>query len=699
MAKNIINRLSEITANQIAAGEVVQRPSSVVKELMENAIDASSTMIVVGIRDGGRSAIQIIDDGCGMSHEDAVIAFERHATSKIKDSKDLYNLSTFGFRGEALPSIASVAEVELHTMRDGDELGTLVAMAGGELVSHTNVSCRVGTQFIVKNLFYNVPARRKFMKSAEVETKNILAEFKKIALCYPHISFIMHNNDKCVYNLPTSNLRGRVVDIVGDKLNKELIELYTDSSIVEIKGYVGRPKGAKKSPEQYLFINGRYFKSSYFNKAIISAYDNLLPSSDVSPNYFLYLKCNPAEVDVNIHPSKIEVKFEHEAEIFQIIKAAVRATLGKNGIMPMIDFDGSSGIEIPYVGNGGVVIKDNNTNRIYNPNDESFSFTGALFGDSDNTQPDTGKDLDEEYLAQEVNNSITSCFERTESLSEVVYVGEYSFDDDESTDNNEKMFSSSINLQNDDENKKEVIIHSLDEFIESNSFGIKDLDDEEEEEGVTTDKAVDKLSIESELFSVEANPQPIGETTLLDEKYIVTTIGNDIFIVDIKRAMSRIMYERYSKAISKTDAQPSHRLLFATTIPLQVSDKILIDSCKEDLFGMGFIFEDSDKPGSIDIIGVPIDMGDRDPYQLFEDILDSMRTDDNFGYNNDKRDRLIKTLSSITTNRKYSNSAKEDLRNIVETLRKCDNFSYSPSGKPITAKIGLQEIKKLLKSV
>lgn len=655
---NIIKRLSKLTANQIAAGEVVERPASVVKELMENAIDADATVVIVGIRDGGRSSIQVIDDGCGMSHDDALTAFERHATSKIHESEDLYRLSTFGFRGEALPSIASVSEVELRTRRCDEELGTIVSIAGGELREHSNGNCNSGTQFLIKNLFYNVPARRKFMKTVEKETSVVLDEFKKIALCYPNISFMMHNNDKCVYSLPVSNLRSRVANIVGAKANNDLIELYTDSPMVEVKGYVGRPKGAKKRPEQYLFINGRYFRSSYFNKAIISAYDNLLTADGVAPQFFLYLKCDPSEVDVNIHPSKIEVKFEHESEIYQIINAAVRATLGKNGIMPMIDFDGSSGIEIPIVGSCGVLMRGDNTNRIYNPDDESFSFTGALFGDNENSEPDTGKDLDEEYMAGEVS-TFTSSFEREDSFSDVIFVGEYSFETEED----------------------EKVIHTFDDFIESEEFIVKDLEDE---------------SIESELFGNDDNPTPVGETTLIDEKYILTTIGNDIYIVDIKRAMSRIMYERYRESLGEAGNQPSHRLLFPTTISLQAMDKILIDDCRVDLSGMGFVFEDSDQEGCIDIVGVPIDMGDTDPYQLFEDILDAMRTDDNYGYNKDKRDRLILTLSSIATNRKYSNSAKEDMRFIVETLRKCENFSYSPSGKPITAKIGLSDIKKLL---
>lgn len=700
-----IERLSELTSNQIAAGEVVQRPASVVKELIENAVDAGAKVIVLGIRDGGRSLIQVIDDGCGMSFDDAATAFERHATSKIRNSDDLSSLTTFGFRGEALPSIASVSEVTLKTMRKRDELGTQVSLSGGVITDHSMVSASVGTQFSIKNLFYNVPARRKFMKSAEVETRHIIAEFKKIALFYNNVSFMMHNNDRCVYSLPVTNLRARVTDVIGTKVNKELIEIYVDTPLVEVKGYVGRPNKARRSPEQYMFVNGRYFKSSYFNKAIISAYDNLLVSAEVSPQYFIYLSCDPSVIDVNIHPSKIEVKFENEEEIAQIIKAAIRASLGKNGIMPMIDFDDSSGIDIPIFGNAGVISRNEETNRIYNLDDSAFSFTDALFGsnivDSDD---ESCKDLDEEFMAVELNKTLEkNSFEKSESLitSSVVFADETEKVEEKVVEHSiEELFESSFDLFEDkpvspvieiEKRVEEEVIHNFEEFI-----GHSDFEVESEFEISTTIEETPEKSIQTEIFSSEEVEVPIGETTLIDGKYILTTIGNDIYIVDSRRAMNRIMYDRCTKNISRNISMPSHKLLFPPTISLQPSDRLLVEECREDLRSMGFLLEESEQEGALDIMGIPVDMEQEDPYQLFEDILDSIKTDDNLGYNEDKRERLIKTISYISTNKKTNFLAKEEMVQIVKTLRSSDNFSYTPNGKPIIVKIGVNDIKKLL---
>ncbi len=688
--ENIIHRLSELTSNQIAAGEVVLRPASVVKELLENAIDAGASMVVLGIRDAGTSSIQVIDDGCGMSYDDAITAFERHATSKIKDSNDLFSLSTFGFRGEALPSIASVAEVELKTKREVDELGTLVTIAGGKLDKHSHISTSVGTQFTVKNLFYNVPARRRFIKSLETETRHIITEFKKLALCHNGVTFVMHNNDKCIYNLPATNLRNRITDIIGDrsgviKGNSKLIDIHTPTPLVEIKGYVGRPEKALRSPEQYMFVNGRYFRSERFNRAVLSAYDNLLVSNNVKPPFFIFLTCDPSEVDVNVSPSKTEVKFENEETIAQLIRASVLGALGKNGIIPMIDFDGSTGIEIPVSSSNGHFLRNEQESVIYDANNSDFSFTEALYGDeSDETTP-------------------TESYERVESDNRVI-TETFSLDDLGSEREERVVIPSAEDMfMNSDTNIYTQTIQSDNDVIATFEDYINDMSDEEpfEDDIVTTtiiEESEPTIIKEEEinLFGDMSKEPAIGDATIIDGRYILTTIDNDIYIVDLSRAMSRIMYDRYSQMIEHNNSVNSHKLLFPPTIKLQPSDMLLIEDSVDDLIAMGFTIELNESLRELELIGIPVDMEDSDPYQLFEDILDSLKTDDNLGYNADKRERLISTVSKIASLRRGDKSSTQNYKQIVEQLLQCENYSYSPQGNSIIVKIGLNDIKRLL---
>ena len=344
---DIIHLLPDHIANQIAAGEVIQRPASVVKELVENAVDAGASSIQVNIKDAGKTLIQVIDDGKGMSEMDARMAFERHATSKISSADDLFALHTMGFRGEALASIAAVAHVELRTRQREAELGTRLVLAGSALESIEPEACNEGSVFSVKNLFFNVPARRKFLKSNETEFRNIINEFERIALVNAGISFSLYHNDTEVMNLPSSGLRQRIINVYGKNLNQKLLSVDAQSSLVTISGFIGRPDSAKKRGAlQYFFVNGRFMKHPYFHKAIMQAYDQLIPVGE-QPNYFIYFTLDPATIDVNIHPTKTEIKFENEQPIWQILMAAVREALAKSSAIPTIDFDVEDAIEIP----------------------------------------------------------------------------------------------------------------------------------------------------------------------------------------------------------------------------------------------------------------------------------------------------------------------------------------------------------------
>ena len=344
---DIIHFLPDSIANQIAAGEVIQRPASVVKELVEHAVDAGAGHIQVNIKDAGRTLVQVIDDGKGMSETDARMAFERHATSKISTADDLFSLHTMGFRGEALASIVAVSQVELRTRLKGAELGTHLVFSGSELESVEPDACTEGSIFSVKNLFFNVPARRKFLKSNETEFRNIINEFERIALVNSQVALSLYHNDTEIFNLPESGLRQRIVNVYGKTLNQKLLSVDAQSSLVTISGFVGRPDSAKKRGAlQYFFVNGRFMKHPYFHKAVMQAYEQLIPAGE-QPNYFIYFTLDPATIDVNIHPTKTEIKFENEQPIWQILMAATREALAKSSAIPTIDFDVEDAIDIP----------------------------------------------------------------------------------------------------------------------------------------------------------------------------------------------------------------------------------------------------------------------------------------------------------------------------------------------------------------
>ncbi|MDD2799626.1 MAG: DNA mismatch repair endonuclease MutL [Bacteroidales bacterium] len=367
---DIIHLLPDSVANQIAAGEVIQRPASVIKELVENALDAGATDIQIIIKDAGRTLIQVIDNGKGMSATDARLAFERHATSKIRNADDLFALQTMGFRGEALASIAAVAQIELKTRRAEDEVGTHIAISGSTFEHQSVISCSVGSIFSVKNIFFNVPARRKFLKSNNVEWNNILTEFERIALVNPEVGFKVIHNDSTVINLAASSVRQRIVGLMGKVLNNQLIPVEVETSLVNISGFVGNPDAAKKrGAAQFFFVNDRYMRHPYFHKAVMHCYEQLLSAGEMPP-YFLYFKVDPSTIDVNIHPTKTEIKFENEQPIWQIIMAAVKEALGKHNAVPSIDFDTMDAPDIP------VFVQQSNTtpqppkvnfNADYNP--------------------------------------------------------------------------------------------------------------------------------------------------------------------------------------------------------------------------------------------------------------------------------------------------------------------------------------------
>ncbi len=346
---DVIKLLPDSVANQIAAGEVIQRPASVVKELMENSVDAGAENIRVIIKDSGKTLIQVNDDGAGMSETDARLSFERHATSKITTAQDLFAITTKGFRGEALASIAAVAMVELKTRRKENDTGIVIIINGSKVEAQEPCSCPEGSSFSVKNLFFNIPARRKFLKSDNTELRHIVNEFQKIVLAHPNIRFTLHHNDNEIYNLPTGNLRQRIIGVFGKQINQDLITLETETSLIRIRGFIGKPENARRTyGEQFFFVNNRFMKHPYFHKAVVEAYQNILPVEAI-PSYFIFMESDPASIDINIHPTKTEIKFEDERAIWQILMASVREALGRFNIVPSLDFENEALIDIPVM--------------------------------------------------------------------------------------------------------------------------------------------------------------------------------------------------------------------------------------------------------------------------------------------------------------------------------------------------------------
>ena len=514
-------------ANMIAAGEVVQRPASVVKELVENAVDAGADQITVVIQDAGRTLIQVIDNGCGMSPDQAVLCFERHATSKLQTAEDLHNILTFGFRGEALASIAAVAQVSLKTRREEDEIGCQVEFADSQHVSTEEVAAARGANFCVRNLFYNVPARRKFLKSDSVEFKHIVTEFIRVALTRPEVGFTLTHNGKDVYVLrPAKSLKFRIQDVLGANVANEVVDVFAETSVVTVSGYVGRPTSARKAlGNQYLFVNGRFFKSPYLHKAVMKAYENLIPDG-VTPSYFLYLEIDPQAIDVNIHPTKTEIKFEDDSVIFQIVYACIKEALGKNSFGESIDFDREGVPDIPAFGQNFDEFRSVSEPGL--GQDDSFNpFDNDGFPSFDspysNSLPSSGGHAvqqDDIWGGFEPNDEIAG-LERTSGYGSGYNAGSYV-------------------AQRDDYGK----------LFE------------------------DKLA-------------PGRSVLVLQGKYILTTSKNGLMVVNINRAMERVLYDRFLEAMSR-NAHVTQTALFPVTVHVGVENMCLFEEHSQMLSALGF---------------------------------------------------------------------------------------------------------------
>lgn len=635
---DIIHLLPDSVANQIAAGEVIQRPASVVKELVENAIDAEAQEVHVLVTDAGKTCIQVIDDGKGMSETDARLSFERHATSKIREASDLFALRTMGFRGEALASIAAVAEVELKTRTANDELGTRLLIAGSKVESQEVVSCPKGSNFSIKNLFFNVPARRKFLKANSTELSNVLAEFERIALVHPEVAFYLYSNDTELFNLPVAPLRQRVMAVFGKKLNQQLLSVDVNTTMVKISGFVAKPETArKKGAHQYFFVNGRYMRHPYFHKAVMDAYEQLIPAGE-QISYFIYFDVNPANIDVNIHPTKTEIKFENEQAIWQILSAAVKESLGKFSAIPTIDFDTEDMPDIPaFEQSQPVAPPQVHYNTDFNP--FKTSSASSYSGGSSYSRPKVEWE------------GLYSGLEKASRMNDPVE--EEPFAEEEAAD----------------ASFKEEPAHAY------------------PQEPVAAGTS-------ASLYGHEGTMEKGAQNLQFKGRFILTSVKSGLMLIDQHRAHIRVLFDRYMSQLSQKQGV-SQGVLFPEMIQLPASEAAMLESILDDLSAVGFDLSPLGG-GSYAINGIPSGIEGLNPVELLQNMVHTAMEKGN-DVKEEVQHILALTLARAAAIVYGQVLGNEEMSNLVDSLFACPSPNYTPDGKTILATIREEDIEKLFK--
>ena len=639
---DIIHLLPDSVANQIAAGEVIQRPASVIKELVENAIDAEAQEIHVLVTDAGKTCIQVIDDGKGMSETDARLAFERHATSKIKEAADLFALRTMGFRGEALASIAAVAEVELKTRKADEELGTRIMIAGSKVETQEAVSCPKGSNFSIKNLFFNIPARRKFLKANSTELSNILTEFERIALVHPEVAFYLYSNDSELFNLPVMPLRQRILAVFGKKLNQHLLSVDVNTTMVKVSGFVAKPETArKKGAHQYFFVNGRYMRHPYFHKAVMDAYEQLIPAGE-QISYFIYFDVDPANIDVNIHPTKTEIKFENEQAIWQILSAAVKESLGKFNAVPSIDFDMEGMPDIPAFDQTRPIEPPRvHYNSDFNPFKTSPASSSSYSGGS--------------Y-----------------SRPKVDWEGLY--------DGLEK--ASKMNAPMEEE-----------PFVDETNWASAP---------VSTDMPEERMPYVSETEMAPSSPAPLYANESAVEKgaqplqfkgrFILTSVKSGLMLIDQHRAHIRVLFERYMSQIRQKQGV-SQGVLFPEIVQLPASEAAVLESILEDFSAVGFELTPLGG-GSYAINGIPSGIEGLNPVELVRNMVHTAMEKGN-DVKEEVQTMLALTLAKAAAIVYGQVLSNEEMVNLVDSLFACPTPNYTPDGRTVLSTIKEEDIEKL----
>ena len=601
---DIIHLLPDSVANQIAAGEVIQRPASIVKELVENAIDAHATEITISIVDAGRTSIQISDNGVGMSETDARMAFERHATSKIQDASDIFKIRSMGFRGEALASIAAVAQTELRTRQKDAELGTKILIAGSKIESQEANACPQGTTFVVKNLFYNTPARRKFLKSNKTEFNYILSEIYQTALASPSIAFTIIKDGELYAKYPAGNTKQRIVCIFGKHMEKGLLSIEDESSIVKISGYIGIPEMARKSgANQYFFVNNRFFRQKSYLNSVIRAYGNLLPQKEYPP-FFIFLEINPAEIDVNIHPTKTEIKFSEEFNICQLLESTIRCTLGKNNVVPSLDFS--------------------------DPTDYNDMFS---FKSTEITPPTIryNPDYNPFKTQNEFHNPNTQSNQR----------------------NWEKLF---------------------DEY--------------------TVKKQQDNtlfLDLPTQEHDSQRNTT-IDFCTQIQKKYILAFALGKIFVIDIKRAHYRLLYDRFALSTKSNEPIPCQKTLMPIRIDVSADESETLRDLLEPLQELGFDIEDFGQ-NSFVVNGIPSDIDIQDVENIIIKFVNTVESNAK-SIAQSKQDLIAQNMAKAAALSRNKEMSAEEMKQFVALLLENESFSITPEGHIVTVILELDDLLK-----
>lgn len=680
---DIIQLLPDSVANQIAAGEVIQRPASVIKELVENAIDAGATQVSVLVVDAGRTSIQVIDNGKGMSETDARLAFERHATSKITSAADLFSLHTMGFRGEALASVAAVAQVELKTRQANSDIGTHLSIAASKVTGQEPCSCAVGSNFNVENLFYNVPARRKFLKANSTELKNIVTAFERIALVYPDVTFHLYSNETELYNLKAAGLRQRIVDVLGKRINPMLIPINTKMSICNITGFIGKPESAKKkSLGQFFFVNGRYMKHPYFHKVVMNAYDRLVPEGEQVP-YFIYFDVPAENIDVNIHPTKTEIKFENEQDIANVLMATVKESIGMFSQVATLDFDNQGRPDIPvFDPNDNVQAPKVEFNPDYNP----FNDTPSTASSSpiDNMPKEVA--IDEGLFDSSMMSASTQRTSSSSASSNLMVEGLRTskpataplFPDEETAPESD-IFVSKANMDANTATVSSTTFHSdiaQEENTKASALGTS---------AINTGTTATATGIAQE-ETTTAHYQYKG-------KYIMTAVKSGLMIIDQHRAHTRILYEQYLNRVKRQQTQ-SQKLLFPEMLHLTPSEHISLEKVMPELTALGFelthmggdAYAINAMPSGLN--GLKADTLLHDMIASAEECTSSVIDDINSSLALSLAQHAAMPYGNVLDNNEM------DL--LVNQLFACTNFNYTPNGKSIMTILKQTEIEHLL---